>query len=83
MVNLSSGNGFGERGLKRTSLLGFGFFLSIKLIIIDLDFVGIGKKSGGVDGFFISFEFVGFDVDFIKIEFVEGGSTDILDTEGP
>ncbi len=63
--------------------MGFDFFLSIKLVIINLDFVRVSKETCGIDCFLVSFEFVGFNVNFIKIEFMERGCADIFDTKRP
>jgi hypothetical protein len=82
VVELPGGDGFGERWLERTALLGLDFLLSIKLIVVDFDFVGIGEEASGVDSFLVSFEFVSFDINFIKVEFMKGRGADILDTEG-
>ena len=63
-------------------MLRLDFLLSIKLIVVDFDFVGIGEEASGVDSFFVSFEFVSFDIDFIKVEFMKRRGADILDTKG-
>ena len=64
-------------------MLGFDFLLTIQLVVVNLDFVGVGKETCGVDCFLVSFEFVGFNVDFVKIEFMERRCADILDTKRP
>lgn len=82
VVELSGGDRFGQRWLERTALLRLDFLLSIKLIVVDFDFVGIGEEASGVDSFLVSFEFVSLDIDFIKVEFMKRRGADVLDTEG-
>ena len=83
IVSLPGTDCFWKRRLKRTALLWFDFLFSIELVVVNLDFVGVGKKTCGVDCLLVSFEFVGFNVDFVKIEFMERRCADILDTERP
>ncbi len=64
-------------------MLGLDFLLSVGLIVMDFDFVGVGEETGGVDGFLVFFEFVSFDINFIEVKFMKGRGADVLDTEGP
>ncbi len=82
VVELPGDNRFGQGWLERTALLRLDFLLSIKLIVVNFDFVGIGEEASGVDSFLVSFEFVSFDIDFIKVEFMKWRGADILDPEG-